>query len=70
MRKARTVLSIGFLTILTVIGCSTIDHVVVPINDLTRELNSTNSELSMPTEIFPGTKLRLKGTKLAIEKNF
>jgi len=70
MRKAWTIVSIGFSAILVINGCSTIDHVVVPINDLTRDLNSTNSELSMPTEIFPNTKIRLKGTKLAIEKNF
>jgi len=70
MRKARTIVLIGFSTILIVNGCSTIDHIVVPINNLTRDLNNTNSELSMPTEIFPNTKIHLKGTKLAIEKNF
>lgn len=70
MRRAQTILSIGFLTILIITGCSSIDHVVVPIHNLTYDLNKTDHEFSMPTELFSSTKIHLKGTKLAIEKKF
>jgi len=52
-------------------GCSKIvDPIVVPIDNATRDLNRTKENISMPMEIFPGAEVHVKGTKLAIEKNF
>jgi tyrosine-protein phosphatase YwqE len=43
---------------------------VVPINNATLDLNKTEEKLTMPLDLFPGAEVHLKGTKLAIEKNF
>jgi hypothetical protein len=52
-------------------GCSkVVDPIVGPINNATLDLNKTEEKLTMPLDLFPGAEVHLKGTKLAIEKNF
>jgi hypothetical protein len=70
MGRVYTVLLLGFLNILTITGCHELDAIVVPINNATIDLNQTEETFSMPTDLFPDTKIQMRGTKLAIEKNF
>ncbi len=59
------ILLFGFLA-----GCSSIEQIVMPINNATIDLNQTSQNFNMPTGIFPETELKFRGTKLVIEKNF
>ena len=61
----------SFLLIFFITGCTgEIDKVAVPLNNATLELNQTAQKIDMPVAIFPKTGLKLKGSKLVIEKHF
>jgi len=64
---------LGIVTFILLLGsgCSkVVDPIAVPINNATLDLNRTKETLAMPLDLFPGAKVHLKGTKLAIEKHF
>ncbi len=69
MGKAYNIPFLLLLSLLSFSGCHEIDRIVVPINNATLDLNRTK-DFDMPLKLFPGAKVRLKGTKLAIEKEF
>jgi len=62
--------TVSLLSVLLLSGCHEVDAVVVPINNITLDLNRTKANLDMPVDIFPGAKVKFKGDKLAIEKHF
>jgi hypothetical protein len=52
-------------------GCThEIDKIVVPINNATLDLNRSTQKIDMPIDLFPDTGLKLKGSKVVIEKHF
>jgi hypothetical protein len=62
---------IFLLIILFISGCTReIDKIVVPINNITQDLNRSTQKIDMPIDLFPDTGLKLKGSKLVIEKHF
>jgi len=57
--------------ILFMAGCThEIDKIVVPINNATLDLNRSTQKIDMPIDLFPDTGLKLKGSKVVIEKHF
>ena len=70
MGKEQKTYLLILLSLLAGAGCHEMDTLLVPINNATVDLNHTKENFSMPTELFPGAKIHLKGSKLAIEKHF
>jgi len=60
-----------FLPLFLIAGCSKqIDKLVVPIDNATRDLNQSTQKIDMPLGALPDTGLKVKGSKLVIEKHF